>query len=115
MGLGRVYLVGAGPGDPQLLTLKARDLISAADCIIYDHLVNPVVLKHATPYAEMVYAGKQRGKCEMKQETINALLVTKASEYQIVVRLKGGDPFMFVRGSEDATSLVAAGVSWAVV
>jgi uroporphyrinogen III methyltransferase/synthase len=115
MALGTVYLVGAGPGDPQLLTLKARDLISAADCVVYDHLVNPEVLQHATPYAELIYAGKQCGKCAMKQETINALLVTKASEYQIVVRLKGGDPFVFGRGGEEASALAAAGVPWQVV
>ena len=115
MRLGTVYLVGAGPGDPQLLTLKARDLISAADCIIYDYLVNPEILKHATPYAEMVFAGKQCGKCAMKQETINALMVTKASEYQVVVRLKGGDPFVFGRGGEEAEALATAGVPWQIV
>ena len=74
MALGKVYLVGAGPGDPGLLTIKARDLIAAAGCVIYDYLVNPEILAHAQPGAELIYAGKQRGKCAMRQETINALL-----------------------------------------
>ncbi len=115
MNLGKVYLVGAGPGDPDLLTIKARDLIAAAGCVVYDHLVNPEILRHAAPDAELIYAGKQRGKCAMRQETINALLVTKATEHDIVVRLKGGDPFTFGRGGEEALALVCAGVQWEVV
>jgi len=115
MGLGKVYLVGAGPGDPDLLTIKARDLIAAAGCVVYDHLVNPEVLRHAAPGAELIYAGKRRGKCAMRQETINALLVTKATEHDVVVRLKGGDPFIFGRGGEEALALVSAGVLWEVV
>src|SRR5215475_8525878 len=102
MSLGKVYLVGAGPGDPDLLTIKARDLIAAAGCIIYDHLVNPQILAAASPEAELIYAGKERGKCVMRQETINALLVSKATRHRIVVRLKGGDPFIFGRGGEEA-------------
>jgi uroporphyrin-III C-methyltransferase len=113
--MGKVYIVGAGPGDPDLLTIKARDLISAADCVVYDYLVNPDILRHASPYAELIYAGKQCGKCAMVQETINALLIAKASEYQIVVRLKGGDPFIFGRGGEEAGALAAAGVEWEMV
>jgi uroporphyrinogen III methyltransferase / synthase len=115
MNLGKVYLVGAGPGDPDLLTIKARDLIAAAGCVVYDHLVNPEILRHAAPEAELIYAGKRRGKCAMRQETINALLVTKATEHDIVVRLKGGDPFIFGRGGEEALALVSAGVPWEVV
>ncbi|MBO0857023.1 MAG: uroporphyrinogen-III C-methyltransferase [Chloracidobacterium sp.] len=115
MNLGKVYLVGAGPGDPGLLTIKARDLIAAAGCVVYDHLVNPEVLRHAAPCAELIYAGKRRGKCVMRQETINALLVTKATEHGVVVRLKGGDPFIFGRGGEEALALVGAGVPWEVV
>jgi uroporphyrinogen III methyltransferase / synthase len=115
MNLGKVYLVGAGPGDPDLLTIKARDLIAAAGCVVYDHLVNPEILRHAALGAELIYAGKQRGKCAMRQETINALLVTKATEYDVVVRLKGGDPFIFGRGGEEALALVSAGVPWEVV
>jgi uroporphyrinogen III methyltransferase/synthase len=112
---GKVYLVGAGPGDPGLLTIKARELIAAAGCLIYDYLVNPEVLAHALPDAELIYAGKQCGKCAMRQETINALLVAKASEHSIVVRLKGGDPFIFGRGGEEAEALAAAGIEWEVV
>jgi uroporphyrinogen III methyltransferase/synthase len=115
MKLGKVYLVGAGPGDPDLLTIKARDLIAAAGCVVYDHLVNHEILRHAAPGVELIYAGKQRGKCAMRQETINALLVTKATEYHVVVRLKGGDPFVFGRGGEEALALVSAGVPWEVV
>jgi uroporphyrinogen III methyltransferase/synthase len=115
MNLGKVYLVGAGPGDPGLLTIKARDLIAAAGCVVYDHLVNLEILRHAAPGAELIYAGKRRGKCAMRQETINALLVTKATEHGVVVRLKGGDPFIFGRGGEEALALVSAGVPWEVV
>ncbi len=115
MQLGKVYLVGAGPGDPDLLTIKARDLIAAAGCIVYDHLVNPEILKHAQADAEIIYAGKQAGKCAMKQETINALLVTKVTEHKIVVRLKGGDPFVFGRGGEEAETLVDCGITFEIV
>jgi uroporphyrin-III C-methyltransferase len=115
MSNGKVYLVGAGPGDPGLLTVKARDLIGVAGCVIYDHLVNPEILDWAAPGAELIYAGKERGRCAMRQETINALLVTKATEHEIVVRLKGGDPFIFGRGGEEAEALVSAGVEWEVV
>lgn len=115
MNLGKVYLVGAGPGDPDLLTIKARDLIATAGCVIYDHLVNPPVLAHAAPGAELIYAGKESGRCAMRQETINALLVTKVTEHKIVVRLKGGDPFTFGRGGEEALALVSAGIPWEVV
>jgi uroporphyrinogen III methyltransferase / synthase len=115
MDMGKVYLVGAGPGDPGLLTIKARDLLATADCVIYDYLVNPELLQYCLPYAELIYAGKQCGKCAMRQETINALLVTKASEYHRVVRLKGGDPFLFGRGGEEALALTSAGIDWEVV
>jgi uroporphyrinogen III methyltransferase/synthase len=113
--MGKVYLVGAGPGDPGLLTIKARDLIAAAGCIVYDHLVNPVLLAHAAPDAELIYAGKERGKCAMRQETINALLVAKTTEHRVVVRLKGGDPFTFGRGGEEALALSECGIEWEVV
>jgi uroporphyrinogen III methyltransferase / synthase len=115
MSLGKVYLVGAGPGDPDLLTIKARNLIAAAGCIVYDHLVNPQILVHAAPGAELIYAGKESGKCAMRQEAINALLVTKATEHRIVVRLKGGDPFTFGRGGEEALALAECGIEWEVV
>ncbi len=115
MNLGKVYLVGAGPGDPGLLTIKARDLIAAAGCIVYDHLVNPMLLRYARPDVELIYAGKQGHKCATKQETIHAILVTKATEHRIVVRLKGGDPFIFGRGGEEAEALVSAGIEWEMV
>ncbi len=113
--IGKVYLVGAGPGDPGLLTIKAAELLRRADCVVYDHLVNPVILDYASAQAELIYAGKQGHKCMMRQETINAILVTKACEHSLVVRLKGGDPFVFGRGGEEAEALVSAGIPWEVV
>lgn len=113
--IGKVYLVGAGPGDPGLLTVKAAELLRRADCVVYDHLVNPAILEYAAAHAEVIYAGKQGHKCAMRQETINAILVTKACEYAVVVRLKGGDPFVFGRGGEEAEALVSAGIPWEVV
>lgn len=113
--IGKVYLVGAGPGDPGLLTVKAAELLRRADCVVYDHLVNPEILAYAPAQAELIYAGKQGHKCAMRQETINAILVTKACEYAVVVRLKGGDPFVFGRGGEEAEALVSAGIPWEVV
>ncbi len=115
MKIGKVYLVGAGPGDPDLLTVKASNLIQKAGCIVYDHLVNTEILSNALPHVELIYAGKQGHKCAMKQETINAILVTKATEHDIVVRLKGGDPFIFGRGGEEAEALISAGIPWEVV
>jgi uroporphyrinogen III methyltransferase / synthase len=115
---GKVYLVGAGPGDPGLLTLKARDLIAEADCVIYDYLVNPEILKHAPAGAELIYVGKRGLESSEQlwtQAEINRLLVAKASEHSVVVRLKGGDPFIFGRGGEEAEALVEAGIEWEVV
>jgi uroporphyrinogen III methyltransferase/synthase len=112
---GKVYLVGAGPGDPGLLTLKARDLIAVADCVIYDYLVNPEILKHARVGAELIYVGKRGFGDSWTQAHINRLLVEKADEHASVVRLKGGDPFIFGRGGEEAEVLVEAGVEWEVV
>jgi len=111
----KVYLVGAGPGDPGLLTLKARDLIAAADCVIYDYLVNPEILSHAPAHAERIYVGKHGTEYTWTQGEINRLLVAKAREHAVVVRLKGGDPFIFGRGGEEAEVLVAAGIEWEVV
>jgi uroporphyrinogen III methyltransferase/synthase len=114
----KVYLVGAGPGDPGLLTLKARDLIAEADCVIYDYLVNPEILKHAPASAELIYAGKrglERSQQLWTQAEINRALVAKANEHAVVVRLKGGDPFIFGRGGEEAEALVEAGIEWEVV
>ncbi len=112
---GKVYLVGAGPGDPGLLTLKARDLLAAAGCVIYDYLVNPEILKHAPATAELIYVGKRGTEYTWTQEEINRLLLVKASEHHIVVRLKGGDPFIFGRGGEEALVLATAGIEWEVV
>ncbi|HZS08913.1 MAG TPA: uroporphyrinogen-III C-methyltransferase [Blastocatellia bacterium] len=112
---GRVYLVGAGPGDPGLLTLRARDLLAVADCVIYDYLVNPEILAHAPAHAELICVGKHCGEISWTQEEINRLLVAKAREYGSVVRLKGGDPFIFGRGGEEAGALVAEGIEWEVV
>jgi uroporphyrinogen III methyltransferase/synthase len=115
MVIGRVYLVGAGPGDPGLLTIKGLDLIRRADVIVYDRLVHPAILKHASPNAELIYAGKKSADHTMKQDEINRLLVEKASEGKTVVRLKGGDPFVFGRGGEEAEALVEAGIPFEVV
>jgi uroporphyrin-III C-methyltransferase len=114
MAIGKVYLVGAGPGDPGLLTVKARDLIAEADCIIYDHLVNSEILDFARADAELIYAGKQGHLCGVSQDYINALMIAKATEHNIVVRLKGGDPFVFGRGGEEALALVEAGIEFEV-
>lgn len=112
---GKVYLVGAGPGDPGLLTLKARDLIAEADCVIYDYLVNPKILEHAPENAELIYVGKRGFEKSWTQAEINRLIVAKANEHAVVVRLKGGDPFIFGRGGEEAEALVEAGIEWEVV
>ena len=115
---GKVYLVGAGPGDPGLLTLKGRDLIAAADCVIYDYLVNPEILKHASAKAELLYVGKRGLEASQQawtQAEINRLLVEKADCHELIVRLKGGDPFIFGRGGEEAEALVDAGIEWEVV
>lgn len=115
MKLGKVYLVGAGPGDPGLLTLKARDLLAAADCVIYDYLINPEILNHAPTTAEKIYVGKHTGGFSWRQEDINRLLLDKARQWEMVVRLKGGDPFVFGRGGEEALALVEAGITSEVV
>ncbi|SFM49950.1 uroporphyrinogen-III C-methyltransferase [Thermodesulforhabdus norvegica] len=111
---GKVYLVGAGPGDPGLITVKGLDLIAQADCIIYDYLANEALLSHARPNAEKIYVGKQGGRHSMSQEEINRLLVEKG-RYLKVVRLKGGDPFVFGRGGEEAEVLKEAGIPFEVV
>ena len=107
-----VYLLGAGPGDPGLLTLKARDALARADVVVYDALANPSLLDHARPDAERIYVGKIADKHALPQHEINALLVRKAKEGggRVVARLKGGDPYIFGRGGEEAEALVAAGV-----
>lgn len=113
--LGKVYLVGAGPGDPGLLTIKSAELLKAADCVIYDYLVNPEILRYVRPHAEKIYVGKSSVRPIWKQEDINELLIKKAKEHQLIVRLKGGDPFVFGRGGEEALALAEAGIHWEVV
>jgi uroporphyrinogen III methyltransferase/synthase len=112
---GKVYLVGAGPGDPGLLTLRAHELLAAADCVVYDYLVNPAILRYAAPTAEQFYVGKQGGQKCISQGEINQLLIAKAAQHRHVVRLKGGDPFIFGRGGEEALALTAAHVPWEAV
>ncbi len=111
----KVYLIGAGPGDPGLLTLRGRELISRADVVVYDFLANSAFLNFARPDAELVYAGKQGGDHTMSQTEINRLIVSRAQEGKTVARLKGGDPYMFGRGAEEAEELAAAGIPFEVV
>jgi uroporphyrin-III C-methyltransferase len=112
---GRVYLVGAGPGDPGLLTLRAAELLRCADAVVYDRLVHPEVLAHAPARAQLLYVGKECGKESSRQEDIHALLVAQARLGHTVVRLKGGDPFVFGRGAEEALALEEAGIPYEVV
>jgi len=112
---GQVWLVGAGPGDPGLITVAGLEALRRADVVVYDRLVSPQLLAQARPDAELVYVGKSGHGEAMSQEEINALLVEKAREGKAVVRLKGGDPFVFGRGGEEALALAQAGVDFAVV
>ncbi len=112
---GKVYLVGAGPGAPELITVKGRDCLAEADVIIYDFLASPGLLSHAAKGAQILYVGKKGGDHTLSQEGINALIVEKASQGLTVVRLKGGDPYIFGRGGEEAEVLVEAGIPYEVV
>ncbi|HEY6328001.1 MAG TPA: uroporphyrinogen-III C-methyltransferase [Blastocatellia bacterium] len=114
-GSGLVYLIGAGPGDPGLLTIKGAQAIAASDVVIYDYLVHPDILSHAKPGAELIYAGKQGGVRSIAQEEINRLLIDRAVSGLTVARLKGGDPFVFGRGGEEAEALADAGIEWEIV
>src|SRR3982750_2957946 len=112
---GVVYLVGAGPGDAGLLTMRGAELLARADVVVYDALVNPDLLKLAPREAEVIYGGKRSKDHAIPQEDLNALLVKKAKEGKTVVRLKGGDPYTFGRGGEEAEELGDAGVRFEVV
>jgi uroporphyrin-III C-methyltransferase len=113
--MGKVYIVGAGPGDPDLLTIKAMKCIQTSDVILYDRLINKEVLQYASPGTDLVYCGKLPNYHTMKQETINKFLVKYAQQGKIVTRLKGGDPFLFGRGAEEAENLVKAGISFEII
>ncbi|MEO1621638.1 MAG: uroporphyrinogen-III C-methyltransferase [Cyanobacteria bacterium J06632_3] len=113
--IGKVYLVGAGPGDPGLMTVKAKTLIECADVVVYDALVSEPILNWINPHAERIHAGKRRGRHSMSQTDITAILLQKAHEAAVVVRLKGGDPFVFGRGGEEMVDLMAAGIPVEVV
>jgi uroporphyrin-III C-methyltransferase len=113
--MGKVYLVGAGPGDPGLLTMKAYQLLSQAQIVIYDALVSPEILAFIPPTAEVIDAGKRMGRHSLLQTDTTQLLIQKAQQAEVVVRLKGGDPFIFGRGGEELADLVAAGVEVEVV
>lgn len=112
---GKVYLVGAGPGDPELLTMKAARLLREAEVVVFDRLVSQDILDMVPAGVSRIYAGKALHRHHMPQEEINALLVTLAASGRTVVRLKGGDPFVFGRGSEEALELAAAGIPFEVV
>lgn len=115
MAHGKVFLVGAGPGDPGLLTVRAVEVLRATDVVVYDRLVNKAILELAPKTAEKIYAGKRAGKHVLPQEKINELLVKTALDGKIAVRLKGGDPFLFGRGGEEAEALAEKHVDFEVV
>ncbi len=112
---GIVYLVGAGPGDPRLITLRGAELLRTADIVVYDHLASPALLDLAPGRAERIYAGKEPGRPRRSQDEISELLVDRARRGKAVVRLKGGDPFVFGRGGEEALACARAGVPCEIV
>jgi uroporphyrinogen III methyltransferase/synthase len=113
--VGKVLLVGAGPGDPKLLTLRGKECLEQADVVLYDYLANPVLLDHAPPAAERIYVGRRGRGAYQDQAEVNRLMIEKAREGKTVVRLKGGDPFVFGRGGEEAEAVAAAGIPFEVV
>ena len=113
--MGKVYLTGAGPGDIELLTMKAHRVICEADVIIYDRLANPEILKMAKSGCEFVYVGKEDGRHSMPQDDINETIYQNALKHEVVVRLKGGDPFVFGRGGEEAAYLFHRDVKFEII
>ncbi len=113
--MGTVYLTGAGPGDMELLTLKALRVVNEADVIIYDRLANPDILQEAKSGCEFVYVGKEDGKHTLPQDEINETIYHNACKHRIVVRLKGGDPFVFGRGGEEAAYLHERGIAFEII
>ena len=112
---GKVYLLGAGPGDPGLMTIKGKILLENADVVIYDALVSEGILAMINPQAEKIDAGKRRGRHSKLQQETTQLLIEKAQTHPVVVRLKGGDPFVFGRGGEEAEDLIKAGITVEVI
>jgi uroporphyrin-III C-methyltransferase len=113
--IGRVVLVGAGPGDPELITLRGARVLAEADVVVYDRLVAPTLLDQVSPNAERIYVGKEPGRAPVAQRDIERLLVERARAGATVVRLKGGDPFVFGRGGEEVAACAAAGIPCEVV
>ncbi len=113
--LGKVYLVGAGPGDPGLMTLRGKELLQHADVVVHDALVSPPILKMIGSQAETINVGKRRGRHTKKQSETTQLLIELAKKHAVIVRLKGGDPFVFGRGGEEMADLVQAGISVEVI
>ncbi|MBK3518079.1 uroporphyrinogen-III C-methyltransferase [Carboxylicivirga marina] len=112
---GKVWLVGAGPGDPELITMKAANLLKKADVILYDYLVNTDLLDYCQPHCQMVYVGKKKDKHTFPQNELNEMLVHYAEDNQCIVRLKGGDPFVFGRGVEEIMTLIEHDIDYEVV
>jgi len=112
---GKIFLIGAGPGDPGLLTLKGKTVLERSDVVVYDYLANEDLLKYCQPNAERIYVGKQGVHHTLSQTEINDLLVQKAEEGSVVARLKGGDPFIFGRGGEEAEYLEREGIPFEIV
>ncbi len=113
--VGKVYLVGAGPGDPGLMTIKGKTLLECADVVVYDALVSEPILAMIGDRAHRIHAGKRRGRHSLQQSATTQLLIEQAQHHAVVVRLKGGDPYMFGRGGEEAEDLIRAGVPVEVV
>ncbi len=112
---GKVYLVGAGPGDPELLTVKGRRALERCQVVIYDALVNPALLQYVAPEAERIFVGRPHDRERLSQSEIERVMITRALDGKVVVRLKGGDPFIFGRGGEEAWALAEAGIDWEII